>query len=84
MTKPKYNTLTIELPRRWRWIARDEDGAVCVFTKKAKAVRAYGRWCVPCGEELRCKELPPGTIHLPGLPWTETLRRIGSTGEDER
>ena len=25
-------------------------------------------------------ELPRGTVHLPGLPWDETLRRI-PTGE---
>ena len=70
-------TLTIEIDRKWKWIARDKDGDVTMFTHEPRRLKRYfpmwGNRKPGVGEVARMAAI----IHLPDEPdWRKTLRKL--------
>lgn len=66
----KTKLIAVEIPAKYKWMAQDGNGALCIFTHKPRRDVAYNQWMPSDGEFM---QLSKGAVNP---DWRDTLERI--------
>lgn len=66
----------VMIDKKWKWIAKDADGTVCVYTKVPTIVDDESEWSATEGG---CSSIKMYPLVMETMPWNQSLHEIQHT-----